>query len=151
MNRISYTDVRWFVYCHDIGALIDCMELCEMETRTDYWEVRITLAMLVSLVTLASLGNLVTSFSLASLASLATSVTIIQVVGYDDGKDVLKATLNRVKKGRVDMQEGRGKRKPVNFDRGVKHCQVGFEVGQSTDLLATSLQLCPRSSAWSPA
>ena len=136
MNRISYTDVRWFVYCHDIGALIDCMELCEVETRTDYWEVRITLAMLVSLVT---------------LASLAISVTIIQVVGYDDGKDVLKATLNRVKKGRVDMQEGRGKRKPVNFDRGVKHCQVGFEVGQSTDLLATSLQLCPRSSAWSPA
>ena len=139
MNRISYTDVRWFVYCHDIGALIDCMELCEVETRTDYWEVGITLAMLVSLVTLASLGN------------LAISVTIIQVVGYDDGKDVLKATLNRVKKGRVDMQEGRGKRKPVNFDRGVKHCQVGFEVGQSTDLLATSLQLCPRSSAWSPA
>ena len=136
MNRISYTDVRWFVYCHDIGALIDCMELCEVETRTDYWEVGITLAMLVSLVT---------------LASLAISVTIIQVVGYDDGKDVLKATLNRVKKGRVDMQEGRGKRKPVNFDRGVKHCQVGFEVGQSTDLLATSLQLCPRSSAWSPA
>ena len=145
MNRISYTDVRWFVYCHDIGALIDCMELCEVETRTDYWEVGITLAMLVSL---ASLGNLVTSFS---LASLAISVTIIQVVGYDDGKDVLKATLNRVKKGRVDMQEGRGKRKPVNFHRGVKHCQVGFEVGQSTDLLATSLQLCPRSSAWSPA
>ena len=71
-------------------------------------------------------------------------MTILQVVGYDDGKGVLKATLNRVKKGRVDMEERRGKRKPVNFDRGVKHCQVGFEVGLSADLLATIIQLCPR-------
>ena len=45
-------------------------------------------------------------------------------VGIDDGKDLLKLTYNKVRKGEVPMKIKRGKEKPVNDDRGVKHCQV---------------------------
>ena len=56
-------------------------------------------------------------------------ITLLQSVGYDDGRGVLKCSLNRVKKGETAMMVKRGKEQPVNKDRGCKHAQVWFKVG----------------------
>ena len=52
-----------------------------------------------------------------------------QSVGYDDGRGILKCSLNRTKKGETAMKVKRGKEQPINEDRGSKHAQVWFKVG----------------------
>ena len=47
-----------------------------------------------------------------------------EVVGVDDGKNLFNLTYNKVEKGTIPTKIKRGKEKPVNNDRGVKHCQI---------------------------
>jgi hypothetical protein len=51
-------------------------------------------------------------------------ITLMQSVGYDDGRGILKCSMNKVKKGKPAMMVKRGKEQPVNKDRGSKHAQV---------------------------
>ena len=51
-------------------------------------------------------------------------ITLMQSVGYDDVRGILKCSMNKVKKGKTAMIEKRGKEQPVNKDRGSKHAQV---------------------------
>ena len=53
-------------------------------------------------------------------------ITLSQSVGYDDGRGILKCSLNRVKKGKTAMIVKRGKEQPINKDRGSKHAQVWY-------------------------
>ena len=53
-------------------------------------------------------------------------ITLPQSVGYDDGRGILKCSLNRVKKGKTAMMVKRGKEQPINKDRGSKHAQVWY-------------------------
>ena len=51
-------------------------------------------------------------------------ITLMQPVGYDDGRGILKCSMNKVKKWKPAMMVKRGKEQPVNKDRGSKHAQV---------------------------
>ena len=54
---------------------------------------------------------------------------LLQSVGYDDGRGILKCSLNRTKKGKTAMKVKRGREQPINEDRGSKHAQVWLKVG----------------------
>ena len=55
-------------------------------------------------------------------------ITLSQSVGYDDGRGILKCSMNRVKKGETAMRVKRGKEQRVNEDRGSKHAQVRLKL-----------------------
>ena len=54
-------------------------------------------------------------------------ITLMQSVGYDDGRGILKCSMNKVKKGKTAMIVKRGKEQPVNKDRDSKHARVWFK------------------------
>ena len=47
--------------------------------------------------------------------------------------------MNKVKKGVVAMKKKHGKDKPVNDDRGVKHCQVSKNAGSFANYIYACL------------
>ena len=65
--------------------------------------------------------------ALSSLV-IVIMMTLLQSVGYDDGRGILKCSMNRVKKGETAMRVKRGKEQPVNEDRGSKHAQVWLKL-----------------------
>ena len=98
LKMIAHTlQCRQFVYCNDVPGLIAAMELLEGETSEDFFEVVITIisifVIFIIVIIVIIIVIIIIKFSYHNAA--------LQVIGYDDGRGVLKCSLNRVKKGQV--------------------------------------------------
>ena len=91
---------RQFVYCNDVPGLLSAMELLEGETSEDFFEVFV-IYILINIIINIDIG-IINKIINKILHKIIFIIKVsLQVIGYDDGRGVLKCSLNRVRKGQV--------------------------------------------------
>ena len=103
LKMIAHTlQCRQFVYCNDLPGLLAAMELLEGETSEDYFEV-VVIIIFIFIIIIFIIFMIIIFMIILITIMFSYQNPALQVVGYDDGRGVLKCSLNRVKKGQVHL------------------------------------------------